>query len=107
MFLHAEIKVCMWSLNISVENLEIWSNFITFNLTLTLKLAFLYYTVVIFLWTPGTYNENLFCLICLVKNLQLSQCVSNHMYESVTSQVMDGHAQSHGMEYACQTENGF
>lgn len=89
MFLHARIKICMWSLNISVENLESWSNFITFNLTFTLKITFLCHALVILLWIPGTYNENLFSLIYLVKNFKLSQHILSDLYESVTSQVTE------------------
>lgn len=62
MCLHAEVKIGLWFLDISVEYLETWSSFIN-------SIFVVVILVVILLWIPEAYSENLFFLVYLVKEL--------------------------------------
>lgn len=60
--LHAEVKIGLWFLDISVEYLETWSSFINSIFVVVILVGIL-------LWIPEAYSENLYFLVCLVKEL--------------------------------------
>lgn len=68
MCLHAEVKIGLWFLDISVEYLETWSSFIN-------SIFVVVILVVILLWIPEAYSENLFFLVYLVSQ-RASSCHS-------------------------------